>query len=112
MRGEIYFVDLSPVQGREQAGRRPVLVISRDEINQQPLVVTVVIGTKGENLRRDFPTNVRVPADVSGLPMETVFLCFQVRSLDQTRFSLRRAGELPPEWMEKIDAAVRYSLNL
>ncbi len=112
MRGEIYFVDLSPVQGREQAGRRPVLVISRDEINQQPLVVTVVIGTKGENLRRDFPTNVRVPADVSGLPMETVFLCFQVRSLDQTRFSLRHAGELPPEWMEKIDAAVRYSLNL
>jgi len=27
-RGEIYFVDLNPVQGREQAGRRPVLVLS------------------------------------------------------------------------------------
>ena len=29
-RGEIYFVNLNPVQGREQAGRRPVLVISAD----------------------------------------------------------------------------------
>lgn len=27
-RGEIYFVDLNPVQGREQSGKRPVLVLS------------------------------------------------------------------------------------
>ena len=71
-RGEIYFVNLNPVQGREQAGHRPVLVLSVDGINKLPLVVTVVVGTKGENISRDYPTNVRVsPAD-SGLPMETV----------------------------------------
>lgn len=28
-RGEIYFVNLNPVQGREQAGQRPVLVLDR-----------------------------------------------------------------------------------
>jgi len=44
-RGQIYFVALNPVQGREQAGRRPVLVVSDDIINGLPLVVTVVIGT-------------------------------------------------------------------
>jgi mRNA interferase MazF len=33
-RGQIYFVNLNPVQGREQAGRRPVLVLSIDAINQ------------------------------------------------------------------------------
>lgn len=33
-RGEIYFVNLNPVQGREQAGQRPVLVISVDLINR------------------------------------------------------------------------------
>lgn len=48
-RGEIYFVDLNPVKGREQAGRRPVLVLFIDDINSLPLVVTVVVGTKGEN---------------------------------------------------------------
>ncbi len=46
-RGEIYFVDLDPIRGREQAGRRPVLVLSIDAINRLPLVVTVVIGTIG-----------------------------------------------------------------
>jgi len=50
-RGEIYFVDLNPVKGREQAGRRPVLVLSVDAINKLPLVVTVIVGTKGETCR-------------------------------------------------------------
>ena len=81
-RGEIYLVNLNPVQGREQAGQRPVLVLSTDAINRLPLVVTVVVGTKGENVTRDYPTNVRVATAESGLPMETVFLCFQLRSLD------------------------------
>ena len=36
-RGEIYFVNLNPVQGREQAGQRPVLVLSIDAINRLPL---------------------------------------------------------------------------
>ncbi len=46
-RGGIYFVDLNPAKGREQSGRRPVLVLSVDDINNLPLVVTVVVGTKG-----------------------------------------------------------------
>ena len=45
-RGDIDFLDLNPVQGREQAGQRPVVVLSIDAINRLPLVVTVVIGTK------------------------------------------------------------------
>ena len=49
-RGEIYFVNLSPVQGREQANNRPILVLSIDSINKLPLVLTVVVGTKGENV--------------------------------------------------------------
>jgi len=53
-RGEIYFVNLNPVEGREQAGNRPVLVLSRDAINRLPLVVTVVVGTKGANISRDY----------------------------------------------------------
>jgi mRNA interferase MazF len=59
-RGEIYFLNLSPAPGREQAGTRPVLVLSIDPINRLPLVVTVVVGTKGDNVPRDYPTNVRV----------------------------------------------------
>ena len=40
-RGEIYFVNLNPVKVREQSGKRLVLVLSIDAINQLPLVVTL-----------------------------------------------------------------------
>ncbi len=75
-RGEIYFVDLDPTRGGEQAGRRPVLVISSNKINDLPLVIAVVAGTKGEKVPRDFPTNVRISASESGLAVETVFPVF------------------------------------
>lgn len=111
-RGQIYFVNLNPIQGREQAGTRPVLVLSIDAINQLPLVVTVVVGTKGTNIKRDYPTNVRVSASDSGLPMETVFLCFQIRSLDQNRFSADLSGKISDNKMLEVEAAVRYCLGL
>ena len=117
-RGQIYFVKLDPTQGREQAGRRPVLVVSADAINRQPLVVTVVVGTKSSNVARDYPTNVRVTARETGLPHDTLFLCFQLRSLDHTRFlepQTRQpslAGTMPAARMTEIDEALRLVLGL
>ena len=117
-RGQIYFVTLDPTKGREQAGRRPVLVVSTDAINRQPLVVTVVVGTDAKNVPRDYPTNVRVTAKESRLPIDTVFLCFQIRSLDPARFydpkthSPNLAGSLPPARMAEIERALRLVLNL
>jgi mRNA interferase MazF len=110
-RGDVCFVDLDPVRGREQAGRRPVLVISADAINAQPLVVTVVVGTDARNVARDYPVNVRVAAEDSGLPMDTVFLCFQVRSLDPGRFG-PAAAHLSEQTMAEVDRALRMVLQL
>ncbi len=118
-RGEIYFVNLNPVKGREQSGQRPVLILSIpvlilsiDEINELPLVVTVVVGTKGANISRDYPTNIRVLPEKSGLSMETVFLCFQIRSLDPKRFPEKPAGKVSDKVLERIETAVCYCLGL
>ncbi|NJN38379.1 MAG: type II toxin-antitoxin system PemK/MazF family toxin [Acaryochloridaceae cyanobacterium CSU_3_4] len=111
-RGQIYFVNLNPTQGREQAGQRPVLVLSINAINALPLVVTVVVGTKGANIRQDYPTNVRVTPEDSGLALETVFLCFQIRSLDPKRFMQQPVGTLSAEKMADVEAAMRYCLGL
>lgn len=111
-RGEIYFVNLNPVQGREQAGQRPVVVLSIDTINRLPLVVTVVVGTKGENVPRDYPTDVRVLPTDSGLQMETVFLCLQLRSLDPRRFPDTPAGRVSGRVLDQMENAVRYCLGL
>jgi mRNA interferase MazF len=88
------------------------LVLSIDAINRLPLVVTVVVGTKGTNVPHDYPTNVRVAAAESGLPIETVFLCFQIRSLDAKRFPPTRAGKLSGQTLKQVEAAVRYCLGL
>jgi mRNA interferase MazF len=109
---EVYFVDLDPVVGREEAGRRPVLVLSRDGINSKPLVITVIPGTDGEHVKPDYPTNVRVPAGVGGLSKETVFLCFQIRALDHSRFPAAPVGQLPDVWMSRVESTVRYCLEL
>lgn len=117
-RGQIYFVNLSPTHGREQAGRRPVLVVSADAINRQPLVVTVVVGTNAKNVPHDYPTNVRVTAKETGLPLDTVFLCFQIRSLDPARFVDPKTqrphltGTMPPSRMAEVDRTLRLVLNL
>jgi mRNA interferase MazF len=117
-RGQIYFVTLDPKKGREQAGRWPVLVVSADAINRQPLVVTVVVGTDAANVPRDYPTNLRVTAQESGLRKDTVFLCFQLRSLDPERFLDPRsgtpmlAGALPANRIADLDRALRLALAL
>jgi len=111
-RGDIYFVNLNPVHGREQAGQRPVVVLSIDAINRLPLVITVVVGTKGANIVHDYPTNVRIAPTESGLPLETVFLGFQIRSLDANRFPSTRAGSLSGTTLERVEAAVRYCMGL
>jgi mRNA interferase MazF len=111
-RGEIYFVSLDPVKGREQSGKRPVLVLSIDEINKLPLVVTVVVGTKGDNISNDYPTNVRITPSESGLPIETVFLCFQIRSLDSKRFPDIPSGKVTGKTLKRIEDTVRYCLGL
>ena len=111
-RGEIYFVNLNPAIGREQQGRRPVLVVSVNKLNRQPLVVSVIIGTSGKNVSSDYPSNVRITSEDSGLPEETVFYGFQLRSLDHSRFPIQSNGSVSDEVMGKIEDAIRYCLGL
>jgi mRNA interferase MazF len=44
--------------------------------------------------------------------MDTVFLCFQIRSLDPNRFPDRPAGRMPDDAMRRVEAAVRRCLGL
>jgi mRNA interferase MazF len=119
LRGEIYFVTLAGSMGSEQAGRRPVLIVSADDLNARPLTVVVVPGTDAANLQMDFPSTVRVSKKETGLSMDTVFLCHQIRSLDHRRFidaATRRpvpvAGHLSPERMRDVEDALLGTLDI
>lgn len=108
-RGEIYFLKL---HRDENADLRPVMVLSINAINRLPLVVTIVVGTKGEKITRDYLATVRVIPEESGLLHEVVFLGYQVRSLQRDRFVGEPAGHVPEEKLKKIEEAVRYCIGL
>jgi mRNA interferase MazF len=72
----------------------------------------VVVGTDAAKISRDYPVNVRVTAAESGLPRDTVFLCFQVRSLDPARLMNPEVGGLPTLRMAEVDAALCRALEL
>jgi mRNA interferase MazF len=118
-RGEIYYADLRGTRGREQRDRRrPVLIVSADAVNAQPLVLTVVVGTDAANVTRRYSSNVFVSARDAGLPSDTVFLCFQLRSLDEGRLqrdaagNLVPAGVMPPAKVAEVENALRLVLAL
>ena len=116
MRGEIYWVSLDPIVGREAGGGkiRPVAVLSINDINLKPLVVTVIPGTSVKPLKRPNFRNsaIVLPTKANGLDVETVFECHQLRAIDKSRFTSRRVGALAPLDLERIENAARFSLGL
>jgi mRNA interferase MazF len=110
-RGDVYDARLSPTEGSEQSGTRPVVVVSRDAINQNSPVVVIVPLTDAANVKRSYPNNVPVRAGEGGLDLDSVALGGQVRAIATSRL-LRRRGSLTPATMQQIDRALRITLDL
>jgi mRNA interferase MazF len=115
-RGEIYFVSLDPVRGREMGGgkTRPVAVVSINDLNRKDLVVVVVPGTKQDGSKRsDYRNVIQVPrTPQNGLKFDTIFHCHQVRALDRNRFTTPAIGQLSTVHLQSLENAIRYSLGL
>ncbi len=111
LRGDVFEAWLDPVQGSEQAGSRPVLVVSRDAINKSSPVVIAVPFTGRENCPRIYPSQVLVKAGTGGLAKDSVALGEQVRAISKKRL-VKYVGHLPPELMTQISAALRIALDL
>jgi len=108
-RGEIWLVDLSPVRGHEQAGKRPGLVISVDEFNNGPagLVAIIPITTRSKGV----PFHVEVPALETGLDRVSFIKCEDVRSIAKERL-LKRLGRIELSKMAEIEDRLRILLGL
>lgn len=111
MRGEIWMAQLDPVKGSEQAGVRPMIIVSRDSINLLLRVVVGVPTTDRNNLRKLAATHVEFAKGVGGLTMHSVALCEKVRAIDKCGF-IRQLGTLPPIEMRKVEDALRATLVL
>ena len=112
IRGDIYQADLDPTQDSEQAGRRPVTIVSRDGINRSSPVVVIVPLTKFQSKKKIYPSHHVVKANGdNGLDVDSIAKCEQIRAIAKSRLS-RKLGKLSTEDLMKIDAALRIVLNL
>jgi len=110
-RGDIYDARLSPTEGSEQAGTRPVVIVSRNAINRYSPVIVITPLTDAANVKRSYPSNVAISQPEGGLALDSVALTGQVRAITKTRL-LRHRGSLSAETMRKINAALRITLDL
>ena len=110
-RGEVHDARLDPVEGSEQRGSRPVVVVSRDAINESSPIVSAAPCTTYREGRRIYPSQVLVRAPEGGLDADSVVLGEQVRVLDKKRL-LRRRGELTPTTIARLNEALRIAFDL
>ena len=98
LRGDIRWADLSPARGREQAGRRPVVVLSHDVFNERSGTVIAVALTNGPP-RAGFPLTLELEA--KALPKRSWVKIGQIRTLASERLG-RRLGRATPEELARI----------
>lgn len=110
-RGDVFDARLNPTEGSEQAGVRPVIIVSRDAINQNSSVIVIVPVTKAANIKRTYPNNVTIPQGEGSLTVDSVALGGQVRAIATSRL-LRQRGSLSPSTMQQVDRALKITLDL
>lgn len=110
-RGDVYLARLDPREGSEQAGQRPVIVMSRNSINEHSSVVVVVPVTDRANKRTIYPSHTILNAGDGGLSKDSVALGEQIRAISTTRIA-KYMGHLSDESVERIGASLRIVLDL
>jgi mRNA interferase ChpB len=97
-RGDIYMVSLDPVEGREQRGHRPVLIVSPTVFNHTTNLPVIVPITNGG----DFARRIGFAVPLSGTKTTGVARCDQPRVLDLSARGGKRVETVPEEILDEV----------
>jgi mRNA interferase MazF len=98
LRGDIVWADLDPTRGHEQAGQRPVLILSEDVFNERSGTV-IAVALTSQPQRAGFPLTLELA--VAGLPKRSWAKISQVRTLSVLRLG-KKIARVAPEELETI----------
>jgi mRNA interferase MazF len=98
LRGEIRWADLNPTRGREQAGLRPVLILSQDVFNERSGTV-IAVALTSQPQRAGFPLTLELHA--RGLPKKSWVKISQIRTLAVERIG-KVIGRASPEEVAQV----------
>lgn len=108
-RGEVWLVDFGDPIGREQAGRRPAVVISSDSLNDSRAGVVIMVPIT--TTHRDLPSHIEIDSASSGLDEVSYAKCEDVKSISERRL-VGRLGAVSDEATFQIGRALRFLLDL
>ena len=108
-RGEVWWVVLDPTRGREQAGRRPALVLSADILNASAAGIVSILPITSRD--RGIRAHVAIEPSEAGLALRSWIMCEQVRTVARERL-LRRMGAVAPRTLAAVSDRVRVLLDL
>lgn len=100
LRGEIRWADLNPARGRQQAGRRPVLILSHDVFNERSGTV-IAVAITAEPPRAGFPLTLELRSPA--LPRRSWLKISQVRTLAAERIGRRLARASAEEMSHAVE---------
>jgi mRNA interferase MazF len=109
-RGEVLRVRLDPIEGSEQGGERPAVVISPAIINDHSSIVIVAAITT-QKTDRIYPFEALIEPPDGGLPRRSKVMLRHVRAIDRRRIT-GSYGQLEPQTMERVDAALKIATGL
>lgn len=98
LRGDICWADLQPTRGREQAGKRPVVILSQDVFNERSGTV-IAVALTGQLQRAGFPLTLEI--DSTNLPKKSWVKISQIRTLSTQRIG-QKLGRATPEELSLI----------
>jgi mRNA interferase MazF len=98
LRGDIFWADLDPVRGREQAGKRPVLILSHDIFNTRSETV-IAAALTSQPQRVGFPLALKIEG--VALPKPTWIKISQIRTMSIERLG-KRLGRVPPDTVAQV----------
>ena len=108
-RGEVWDLNLDPTTGHEQAGSRPVLILSADIFNEGPADLVVVIPLTRTERKVRWHVAIRPPE--GGLVADSFIQCESVRSVSKRRV-IRLRGRVSESTLQQVEDRVRILLGL
>lgn len=103
-------VDLNPIVGSEQGGRRPVLVVSNEPFNRAMPILTVLPLTSTQ--RRLYPSEVPLPKGAAGQPLNSIVMAHQIRTISKQRVAGLVGYLTDPSLRQEVQQALRDHLDL
>ena len=109
---DIVFISLNPVEGSEQGGKRPALVISNDGVNKNLPIITCIPFSSVKDNELIYPTEVYFEKEELGLNKDSVLMLHQIRTISKNRIIGKISEVKKDEYKRRIEENLKKYFEL